>query len=107
MLQGLLHDQILASMLSKPNLYKPEILNALKSLLSAQALPELKNAEVVTQEELEIGMLLVEPIKDTQGTLILQENTYITRTILIELLKAGNQPNLLVEPFKVIRKRDW
>jgi response regulator RpfG family c-di-GMP phosphodiesterase len=107
MLQGLLHDQILASMQSKPNLYKAEILNALKSLLSAQALPELKNAEIVTQEELEIGMLLVEPIEDTKGTLILQENTYITRTTLIELLKAGNQPNPLVEPFKVIRKRDW
>jgi CheY-like chemotaxis protein len=107
MLQGLLHDQILATMQSRKNTYKQEIIAALGSLQSAQALPEFKNIEVVTLEEMEVGMLLVESIKDTTGTVRIKENTFVTRSILIELLKIGAQPNLLVEPFKVIRKRDW
>ncbi len=107
MLQGLLHDQILSTLSSRNNTYKQEIVNTLSSLQSVQALPELRSVEVVTHDDLEVGMLLVEPIKKTDGTILVKENTYISRTILIELLKAATSPNMLVEPFKVIRKRDW
>jgi len=107
MLQGLLHDQILTTLRSRQNLYHRSIIDALSSLQSVQSLPEDRSISVVTQDELEVGMLLVEPIKDTKGNILFPENTTISRSILIEILKMGSQPNLLVEPFKVVRKKDW
>ncbi len=107
MLQGLLHDQILTMLRSKQNTYDLKIINSLNSLHSVQTLPENKSVEIVTQEELEAGMLLVEPIKDKNGTILVKENTYITRSIMIELLKISAQSNSLIEPFKVIGKKGW
>jgi response regulator RpfG family c-di-GMP phosphodiesterase len=106
-LQGLLHDQILAALRSKKSTYDPQILSTLSSLQSAQALPENRTSSAVSQEDLEIGMLLVEPIKDIKGNIVVKENTNISRSVLIEILKLGAQPNYLVEPFKVARKKDW
>ncbi|HEX7557366.1 MAG TPA: HD domain-containing phosphohydrolase, partial [Leptolinea sp.] len=107
MLEGFLHDQILATLKSKQNTYNQEILNALGSLHSFQTLPEKGSIENVTLEDLEVGMLLVEPIKDINGTIQIKENTYVTRSNVIDLLKVGVQTDFIVEPFKVIRKRDW
>jgi len=107
MMQGLLHDQILVTMQSKPSVYHQEIINALKTLQSAQSLPELRSIELVTHEDLEVGMLLVEPIRDSKGNILVKEHTFISRSIMIEMIKLGAQPNYLAEPFKVLRKRDW
>lgn len=107
MLQGLLHDQILESLRSKKNVYDPEILSTLSTLQSAHALPKTRTVSAVSMEDLEIGMLLVDPIKDTRGNIVIKENTNISRSVLVEILRLGARPNYLVEPFKIIHKKDW
>jgi len=107
MLQGLLHDQILTAMQSKPGVYNQQIINSLHSLQSAQSLPELRSVEVVNLDELEAGMLLVEPIKDKNGSVIVKANSQITRSIIVDLIKSDSGTNNIVQPFKVLRKKDW
>jgi response regulator RpfG family c-di-GMP phosphodiesterase len=107
MLQGLLHDQILAAMQSKPGVYNQGVISALHSLQSAQSLPELRSVEVVNLEELEAGMLLVEPIKDKNGSVIVKANSQVTRSIIVDLIKSDSGTSNIVQPFKVLRKKDW
>ncbi|MEI8131636.1 MAG: HD domain-containing phosphohydrolase [Leptolinea sp.] len=106
-LQGLLHDQILVTLLAKQNIYNQEILNSLKSLHSFQSQPGKKHIEVITLEELEVGMLLAEPVKDINGKVLVSENTNVTRSIVIELLKMGTQANSGIGPLKILRKTEW
>ncbi len=107
MLQGLLHDQILSTLQVKPGMYNQEVINALRSLQSAQSLPEMRSVDVVNLADLEAGMLLVEPIKDKNGSVIVKANSQITRSIIVELVKIDSGTNSLVQPFKVLRKKDW
>ncbi len=52
-------------------------------------------------------MLLVEPIKDKNGSVIVKANSQITRSVIVELVKIDSGTNALVQPFKVLRKKDW
>lgn len=107
MLQGLLHDQILTTLQAMPGVYNPGIIHALQSLQSAQSSPEFHSMEVVNLEGLEAGMMLVEPIKDKNGSVIVKANSQITRTTIVELVKIDSGQNNLVQPFKVLGKKDW
>lgn len=103
LLQGLSHDQILAKLYARQNAYQPEVLNALNSLYSFQYSPAQKRIEDVTLKELEVGMLVVEPIRDINGGTLVEKDTAITRSILIKLFGTDTQPNAVVEPLKVMR----
>jgi response regulator RpfG family c-di-GMP phosphodiesterase len=107
MLQGLLHDQILTSMQAMPGVYSSEVIRALQSLQSAQSSPEFRSVDMVNLDGLEAGMMLVEPIKDKNGTVIVKANSQITRTTIVELVKIDSGTNSLVQPFKVLGKKDW
>ena len=101
MLQGLLHDQIMDRLKTRQNCYLPEILQALAGLNSYQPLSEQRRIEEVTVKELDVGMLVVEPIHNKVGEVLVSRDTYITRSILIKLLAA--QAVSLVEPVKIVR----
>jgi response regulator RpfG family c-di-GMP phosphodiesterase len=103
LLQDYHHDQILARLRDKQNSYLPEILTALGTLHSFQPILRHSRAETVTLDELEDDMLMVEPIRDINGEILVEGDTYITRSILIRLLSLDD--HLIVEPLKVVRKR--
>jgi len=103
LLQGLPHDQVLARLRARQNLYHPEIINALNRLQSFHPLTDQRHIEEITLKDLEAGMLLVEPIMDVNGKILVRGDTYITRSILIKLFSAGTQANFVVEPLKVVR----
>lgn len=101
MLQGLLHDQIITRLRARQTSYLPEILNALAGLNSYQTPSEQRRIEEVTAKELDVGMLVVEPIQNIAGEILVSRDTYITRSILIKIL--ATQAITLVEPIKVVR----
>lgn len=104
MLQGLLPDQVLARLQTRQNSYLPEILTALGSLHSFQPSPEQRSIEDIALKDLEVGMLMAEPIKDINGEILVRGDIYISRSILVKLFGMGSQTNLVVEPLKIVRR---
>ncbi len=103
MLQGLRHDQILTKLQSTHNLYLPEVLNSLSGLHSYHPTANEQQIEEITLKELEVGMLMVEPIMNIFGDMLVTKNTQITASILIKLLGLYSNTNTLVEPLKIVR----
>jgi len=101
LLQGHMHDQVLARLRSRKNSYMPEVLNALGNLHSYKPEPGALRVEDIDLKELEVGMLVVEPITDIHGDILVRADTYITRSILIRLMGIGTNANLIVEPIRI------
>jgi hypothetical protein len=59
---------------------------------------------MVFMKELEDGMLLIDPIRDMKGDVLIKEDTVITRSILIKLMGISTHVNSIVEPIKVARQ---
>ena len=104
MLKGHLHADILAKLRSRINFYKPEIIDALSTLHSFQPQSGERHIEDLSLSELEVGLLVVEPIRDDTGEIIVSRDTYITRSILIKLLSMGSHGNVIIEPIKIASK---
>jgi response regulator RpfG family c-di-GMP phosphodiesterase len=102
LLQGHMHDQILVRLRARQNSYLPEILNALNSLQSFKPAPGQRRIEDIKLKELEVGMLVVEPIKGVNGEILVNHDTYITRSILIKLLSIVAHNNVVIEPLKIV-----
>jgi hypothetical protein len=100
-LEGLQHDQAMARLKARQNCYLPEILNILDSLHSYKPIPEGWHGRNISLKDLEVGMLIVEPVKDITGKILIKGNTYLTRSDLINLLGLGTGTNTVVEPLKV------
>lgn len=107
LLKGLMHDEILAKLKATQNRYMPEVIQALTTLHSFQPIPEENRVREITLKELEVGMLAVKPIKDITGRVLIEGNTYITRSNIIKLLGLSAEANIIVEPIKIGRKDNY
>ena len=103
-MEGLLHDQALAMLKSRQNNYLPKILEALYSLRSFKPIPEGWRVKHISIKELEVGMLVLEPIRDLTGKILLKGNTFVTRTNLISLYGLGSDASLGSGLIKVARR---
>lgn len=103
-MEGLLHDQALAMLKSRQNNYLPKILEALSSLRSFKPIPEGWRVKHISIKELEVGMLVLEPIRDLTGKILLKGNTFVTRTNLISLYGLGSDASLGSGLIKVARR---
>ena len=99
-----MHADILAKLRTRTNFYKPEIIEALATLHSFQPQSGESHFDDLSLSELEVGMLIVEPIRDDTGDIIVSRDTYITRSILIKMLSMGSHGNVIIEPIKVASK---
>ena len=106
MLKGHLHDEILSRLSSRKSSYSPDVLNALSSLHSYHPVTREEHAEVLSLRELEVGMLVVDPIRDDSGEILVSRDTYITRSILIKLLGMRSHNHTIVEPIKVASRNE-
>jgi len=101
MLQGHMHDQILTRLQARQNRYMPEILKALSSLHSYQPKNGHSRIEDVSLKDLEVGMLVVEPIRDHHGAILVNSDSYVTRSVLIKLLGLSAHTRVVLEPIRV------
>jgi response regulator RpfG family c-di-GMP phosphodiesterase len=104
LLQGLMHDQVIARLQARRSSYQPEILATIASLQSYTPQPIPNKVEIIALKELEDGMVVLEPIRDMNGNILVDKHTLITRAILMKLLGLGSQLNSVVEPLKVVRR---
>ncbi len=103
LLEGLSHDKVISRLQAMGKYYHPPVLAALSSLHSYSPQEKQRQVAAIPLKELEDGMHLVEPIKNLSGEILVKEDTYINRSILIKLLSLQPLTNGIVEPIKVMR----
>jgi response regulator RpfG family c-di-GMP phosphodiesterase len=103
LMKGLPHDAAMEEMRKNRQKYHPEILDALNSLQSFRAESLMNQVERVSIDELELGMVIVETVWDRNHNILVEKDTPVTRSLVIQLLKLSAQPGMVVLPIKVVR----
>ena len=103
LLQGMMHDRILAHLFEDRVNYRPEILQSLDVLRSYTAPPEEHTIEEITLDQLDTNMILVEPVMDNYGNTIFEAETRVTRPVLVQLYRMDVRGKTFVQPFKITR----
>lgn len=100
----LTHQQAMQQMIASKQKYQPDILNALSSMhIFMPVIPD-KEPELVKVEDLESDMILVESVKDKQGTVLAEKGALVTRPLMVKLISMNTQiPGSVIEPFRVVR----
>jgi len=104
LLKGLRHHEVIERMKQRRNLYQPEVLAAISGLQSYTPPVRMTVIDEISLRELEDGMLLVEPIRNVRGVVLVKPDTRITRTILMQLIGYHSHKEALQEPIKVARE---
>lgn len=100
---GMAHEEAMAYLYREGRKYKKEILAALGQLKSVSVATKTHQVEEVTVENLEVGMLVVEAVRDGAGNLLIDKNTLVSRTTIVQLYKLTSRQSFSVQPIKIIR----
>jgi len=102
-LQGLSHDEAILHLYAQTNRYLPPVLATMSALKSARIDRRVYRIEEVAIEQLETGMTIVEPLRDTNGDILVEQNTPVTRALIVDLFRLAARPGFIVKRVKIIR----
>jgi response regulator RpfG family c-di-GMP phosphodiesterase len=105
-LQGLSHNEVIDQFYSQTNKYLPSILEALNTLKSAHIEKKVYIIEDVALEDLENGMTIVDMVRDYTGEILVEQNTPVTRALIVQLFRLSSRPGFILKRLKVIRTMD-
>ncbi len=100
--QGKGHAAAIAA-LNAQKKYHPPLLQALEKLPEAQITIQPRKAQVLRLENLQIGMVLAEPIVDRNGKVLVEKDTQVTRTVIVDLVSKLHGDRSGLEVVKVYK----
>jgi hypothetical protein len=62
--------------------------------------------EDVALEDLENGMTIVDMVRDYTGEILVEQNTPVTRALIVQLFRLSSRPGFILKRLKVIRTLD-
>lgn len=102
---GMLPADAVAVMREKSGNFLPKLLDALGELKTgAEESSETGPvAEIVEIEDLEVGMRLVEPLKDSFGKILYPMGTIVDRQMILELFRLSIRPGYIPSHLQILR----
>jgi CheY-like chemotaxis protein len=102
-LQNFSHDEVISFLFAQPYKYLTTVLEALNTLKSAQIPKKAYKEEYIPIEDLENGMIIAETVRDATGDVLIEQNSPVTRAVIIELFRLSSHPGYIARRIKVIR----